>query len=233
LTAQAQPQNPEVLFDLGEAYYSAGRVPEARTAMQNALQIGSAFSRTNEAQRFLAMTGLADAPAQALAAQSQVEAILKSTPDYVPALMVKAVIAGQKPDLATAGRTYEDVLSHYPDFTPAQKLLTILYAKDPANDAKAYPLAVKARAAFPGDPDVAKALGLIVYRQGDYSRATSLLQESARQKNGDAELMYYLGMAQYHLKNRAESKTALQKALDLNLSGAPAVEAKRILAELK
>jgi len=60
-----------------------------------------------------------------------------------------------------------------------------------------------------------------------------LLQESARQRNGDAELMYYLGMAEYHLKNRAESKTALQKALDLNLSGTPAIEAKRVLAELK
>jgi hypothetical protein len=40
-------------------------------------------------------------------------------------------------------------------------------------------------------------------------------------------------MAQYHLKNRAESKTSLQRALDLNLSGTQAVEARRILAELK
>jgi hypothetical protein len=40
-------------------------------------------------------------------------------------------------------------------------------------------------------------------------------------------------MAQYHLKNRAESKISLQRALDLNLSGTQAVEARRILAELK
>lgn len=233
LTAQVQPQNPEVLFDLGVALYSAGRVPDARAAVQNALQTGNTFSRTNEAERFLAMAGLADKPAQALAAQSQVEAILKSAPDYVPALMVKAAIAEQKPDLATAEQTYEGVLKQYPDFTPAQRQLAILYAKDPSNDAKAYPLAVKARDAFPGDPEVARALGMIVYRQGDYARAANLLQESARQKSGDAELMYYLGMAQYHLKNRVESKAALQKALDLNLSGAPAVEAKRVLAELK
>ena len=233
LTAQVQPQNPEVLYDLGEAFYSVGRVPDARIAVQNALQTGAPFSRTDEAKRFLAMTDLADKPAQVLAAQSQVGEILKSAPDYVPALMVKAAIAEQKSDLAMAGRTCEDVLNRYPDFAPAQKQLAILYAKDPNNDAKAYPLAVKARAAFPGDPEVAGALGIIVYRQGDYSRAANLLQESARQRNGDAELLYYLGMAQYHLKNRAESKTALQKALDLNLSGTPAVEAKRILAELK
>ncbi len=233
LAAQAQPQNPEVLYDLGEAFYSAGRVPEARTAMQNALQIGAAFSRTNDAQRFLALTSLADKPTQALAAQSQIADILKSIPDYVPALMVKAAIAEQKPDLAAAVQTYDGVLKHYPDFAPAQKQLTILYAEDPKIDATAYPLAVKARAAFPNDPGVAKALGMIVYRQGDYSRAANLLRESAGQKSGDAETMYYLGMAQYRLKNRAESKAALQKALDLNLAGAPAAEAKRVLAELK
>jgi tetratricopeptide (TPR) repeat protein len=233
LTTQAQPRNPEVLYDLGEALYSAGKVADARTAIQNALETGTAFAQTNDARRFLSMTALADAPAQALAAQSQVEATLKSTPDYVPALMVRAVIAEQKPDLATAEQTYESVLAHYPDFSPAQKQLAILYAKDPKNDAKAYPLAVKARDAFPADAEVARTLGIIVYRQGDYSRAAKLLQESARQRTSDAELMYYLGMAQYHLKHNAESKTALQRALDLNLSGTQATDAKRVLTELK
>jgi len=77
----------------------------------------------------------------------------------VPALIVKAAIAEQKPDLAAAEQTYEGVLKHYPDFAPAQKQLAILYAKDPKNDATAYPLAVKAHAAFPADPEVAKAMG--------------------------------------------------------------------------
>ena len=233
LTAQAQPQNPEVLYHLGEAFYSEGKVPDARTAMQNALQTGTAFAQTNDARRFLAMTDLADKPAQALAAQPQVEAILKSAPDDVPALMVKGSIAEQKPDLAAAAQTYESVLKRYPDFAPAQKKLAVLYSQDSKNDAKAYPIAIKARDAFPTDPEVARTLGVIVYRQGDYSRAASLLQESARQRKDDAELMYYLGMAQYRLKHNAESKTALQRALDLKLSGAPATEAKRVLAELK
>ena len=74
---------------------------------------------------------------------------------------------------------------------------------------------------------------MIVYRQGDYSRAVNLLQESTRQRNGDAESMYYLGMAQYHLKNRGKAKPPFNGPLDLNLSGDQAVEARRILAELK
>ena len=233
LTARSQPQDPEVLYDLGQAYYSIGKVPEARSAMQNALSAGSSFAHAEDARRFLDMSGLADKPAQALAAQSQVADILKSAPDYVPALMVKAAIAEQKSDLVAAQQTYEAVLNHYPDFTPAGKQLVLLYGKDPRNDSKASLLAIKARQAFPDDPEVAKALGLIVYRQGDYLRAASLLTESARKLNRDAELMYYLGLAQYQLKNRAPAKTALQQALELNLSGSQGVDAKRILAELK
>ena len=201
--------------------------------MQSALSAGSSFAHAEDARRFLDMSGLADKPAQALAAQSQVADILKSAPDYVPALMVKAAISEQKSDPAAAQQTYEAVLNHYPDFTPAGKNLVLLYVKDPRNDSKASPLAVKARQASPEDPEVAKALGLIVYRQGDYLRAASLFTESARRLNRDAELMYYLGLAQYHLKNRASAKTALQQALDLNLSGDQAIDAKRILAELK
>jgi len=233
VTAQVQPQDPEVLYDLGESFYSLGRVPDARTEMQSALQADAAFSRSDDARRFLAMTDLADKPAQALAAQSQVDAILKSAPDYVPALMAKVVIAEQKPDSTAAMQIYENVLKHYPDFAPAEKQLAVLYVKDPNNDTKAYPLAMKARNAFPGDSEVARVLGIIVYRQGDYSHSANLLQESATQMSGDPELMYYLGAAQYHLKKPAESKASLQRALDLKLSGAQAVDAKRILAELK
>lgn len=233
LAAQAQPQNPGVLYDLGASLYSEGKVPEARASMHNALQTDAAFAQADDARRFLSMVALADAPAQALAAQSQIESLLKSVPNYVPALMVKAIIAEQKPDLALAEQTCENVLKLYPDFAPAQKKLASLYVQDPKDDAKALPLAVKARAAFPADPDVARTLGILVYRQGDYSRAASLLQESARQRTTDAELMYYLGMAQYRLKQNAASKTMLQRALDLKLSGTLASDAKRVLAELK
>ena len=68
---------------------------------------------------------------------------------------------------------------------------------DSSNDKKAYELAAKAREALPDDPDLAKALGIVTYRQGDYARAVNLLKESNRNRGGDAQLMYYLGMAQF------------------------------------
>jgi tetratricopeptide (TPR) repeat protein len=162
-----------------------------------------------------------------------VDSALKSNPDDVPALMVKAVFYVQKPDLTAAENTYESVLKHYPDFSPAQRQLALLYATDAHNDAKTYPLVVKAHDAYPEDPDVSKALGLVLYRQGNYSRAVSVLQEAARRRSTDADLIYHLGLAQYQLKNRAECKTALQQALALNLPAEESSEAKRILAELK
>jgi len=154
LSVRAQPQNPDVLFDLGQAYYSMGKVSEARAAMQNALQTQVAFSHADEAKRFLGMTSIADA-----SVQTQANEILKVTPNYVPALMIKAGMAEQSGDTATVQQTYENVLNLYPDFAPVQKNLAILYAKNPDNDAEAYPLAIKAREAFPRDQMSPNALG--------------------------------------------------------------------------
>jgi len=233
ITARKQPGEPEVLYDLAEASYSMGQVPDAEAAMRSALQAGAPFSRADEAKRFLDMVALSANPSQALTAESRVEELLKSDPGYVPAIVVVATISEQKSDFSQAKQTYEKVLRRYPDFAPAKKRLAILSAEDPVPNQKVYELAMQAREAFPNDPEVAKALGIIVYRQGDYARSARLLQESANKLNGDAKVLYYLGMAQYQLKQPSESKQLLQRALDLNLEAGLAVEAKRTLAELK
>ena len=43
----------------------------------------------------------------------------------------------------------------------------------------------------------------------------------------------FRGMARYQLKQATPSRQALQKALDLGLTGDLATEARRVLAELK
>jgi tetratricopeptide (TPR) repeat protein len=228
-----QSGNPQVLFDFAEAAYAMGQVADAQAAMRNALQTGNDFAGGNEARRFLNLTALANNPSQAETASPQVEAILKSEPDYVPALMALAGINEQKNDVSSAKNTYEKILSRYPDFTPAQKRLAILCAENADNDPQAYESATKARAALPDDPEVAKALGIIFYLQGDYTRAERLLKESANARNTDPEILYYLGMAQYHLKKTTECKNNLQQALNLKLPARFTQEAKRVLVELK
>ena len=86
---------------------------------------------------------------------------------------------------------------------------------------------------FPTILRLAKIMGVILVQRGDYSRAVNLLKQSAATINTDAELYYYLGTAQFHLKNRTESKASLQQALALKLSGQPAEAAKQMLSELK
>ncbi|MGD0058949.1 MAG: tetratricopeptide repeat protein [Verrucomicrobiia bacterium] len=232
--SRQQPLNPEVLFDFALASYSVGQVSDAVSSAKSALQAGTGFSRADATARFLDMIALADDPKQAAASSSRVQDILKSQPDYVPALMVLGAMEDQKPDLRAAEQIYEKVLSLYPDFGPAKRRLAILYAADqPADNQKALQLAMQAREAFPDDPDVAKALGILAYRQGDYVRSSTLLQESTSKRTADAQVFYYLGMAQYRLREPSESKQSLQRALDLNLEAGLAVEAKRTLAELK
>lgn len=232
--ASQQPQNPDVLFDFALASYSIGQVSDAASNAKSALHAGTGFSRADAATRFLDMIALANDPAQAAASSSRVQDILKSQPDYVPALMVMGAIDNQRLDSRAAEQVYEKVLSLYPDFGPAKRQLAILYAADqPVDNQKALQLAMQARETFPQDPEVAKALGIMMYRQGNYTRAVGLLKESASKLTTDATLMYYLGMAQYRNNEQADSKLSLQRALELNLNHELSSTAKQTLAGLK
>jgi uncharacterized protein HemY len=91
----------------------------------------------------------------------------------------------------------------------------------------------KAWESFRQDTDVAKALGVLTYKKGNYTRAAELLKASAQTRKQDAELLYYLGMAQYQLKSQSESKASLQEALRFNLSPKLAEDAKRVLSSIK
>jgi tetratricopeptide (TPR) repeat protein len=156
-----------------------------------------------------------------------------SDPNYVPALVVLALAQEKSGNFKQAAQIYDQVLQRYPLFSPATLKLAILYFERLADDKKAYDLATKVYETYPHDPDLARTLGILVYRRGDYSRSAQLLKQSAQTRKDDAELLYYLGMAQYRLKARMESKAALQQSLALNVQAKLAEDARRILAELK
>ena len=227
--SRKNPDDADTLYDLAEAAYSTGAVTDAEDAAQRVVKAKNT-SRREEAQRFLTMTALAANPSPAAA--GQVEQILTSKPDYVPALMAKAALNEQKADAAAAKTIYEKVLTLFPGFVPAKKRLVMFFADNPGDDKQAYTLAASAREALPNDPELAKAFGVIVYRMGDFTRAASLLRESASKRTEDAELFYYLGAAQSKLKQKTESRQSLQRALDLKLKPELAAEAQKILKEL-
>jgi tetratricopeptide (TPR) repeat protein len=229
-TVRQKPGDPEALHDLAEAFYGSGRVDDAETAMRRSLQANASSSETAKACHFLEMIALSANPTPAAA--PEVEQSLKSDPADVTALMAMAAIEGQRSNARAAKQDYQKVLDRFPNFIPAGKGLAILCAENPDSDPKIFDLASKVREALPADAEVAEAFGIIVYRRGDYTGAEHLLRQTALQRSGDATLMYYLGMAQYRLNQRAESKQTLQRAINLNLKADLAADARHILTEL-
>jgi Flp pilus assembly protein TadD len=232
-SATKQPGDPELLLDLAHANYSIGRTEEAEQTARRALQTGGTFAREKETQWLLALIGFYKNPNERVQAEAQVQQSLKTTPDYLPALMVAGLIHEQQGRAAEARLLYERILSRYPLFVPAARQLAIHFAASAENDKKAYALAQQAREAYPRDPEVSKALGILTHRQGDNKRAVQLLSEAAEKKSGDPEVFYYLGMAHCSLKQQKEGENALRRALSLQLKNPHADEARRTLANLQ
>ena len=231
--SQDQPGNAGVLFDLANVAFSLGKFPDSQTDMQNALQAGLQPPQSTQAQNFVDMMTLCQNPDQATAAQTQIEQILSSNPGCAPALFANAIIDSKNQNPIGAESTYEKLLASHPGCAPAQKNLAILYAQNLVDPDKAYPVALKARAAFPDDPQVARALALILFQRGDYLTAADLFNSITTSTDADAQSFYCLGISEFHLKNFPDSRKSLQHALDLNLSGQEATDARETLAELK
>ncbi|HTR40275.1 MAG TPA: tetratricopeptide repeat protein, partial [Pseudomonadales bacterium] len=230
--AQDQPGDAQIEFDFANAAFCVGKMSQAQTAMQSALQGSLPPAELAKAQNFTNVLLLCQNPQLAIGSQDRVSEILSSTPNDPPALFADAIIQAQQSNPMGAERDYEKLLSVHPNCALAQKNLAILYAENLVEPDKAYPVAVKAREAFPDDPQVAKALALILFQRGDYSRSADLFTTISGSDGADAEVFYYLGICEFHLKNRAGSKTSLQHALNLNLSGQQATDARQTLAEL-
>jgi uncharacterized protein HemY len=231
--ARKLPEAPELMYDLGRSYYAVGRVADAEDRLRSALRAGDSFEHAAEAKQLLDLITLYKDPARAAASGSSLEKIPETDPRYVPALMVSAKLQEQGGRHQEARQIYEKILARNPLFTPATRDLAILYAEHLGDDAKAYDLAIRAREAFPDDPKLARTLGILAYRRSEYARSAQLLKECVQKGNADSEVLYYLGMAHYRLKQRNESREALQQALALNVPKELADQARRVLAETK
>jgi tetratricopeptide (TPR) repeat protein len=227
------PNNALEHFDYARAAYNVGDVPTAQAELQSALNLNLPAPQSAEAQQMLNLINLAASPASAGAGSQAVADILKKNANYVPALMAQAAIQLQNSELPAAAANGEKILVQLPDFAPAQRLLAIAYATDPSKAGRAYDLSMKARNKYPGDPALARATGIIVFQQGDFSRAERLLTICAAGPEANAETYYYLGSAQFQLKEHIASKASLQQALALKLSGPAADNAKKMLSQLK
>jgi tetratricopeptide (TPR) repeat protein len=232
-SARKLPNDPQVTYDLAWADYTVGRVADAQSLMQNVANLGASFAKAEDAKRFLETVAASLNPAEAAKFSGEAQKILGSDPNYLPALMVSAISQEGQGNYKAAGDFYNKILARYSLFVPAVRNLGLLCLTHINDDQRAYDLLSKSRESFPQDPDVSKGLGILTFRKGNYSRAAQLLQESTGVGKTDPETLYYLGMAQYQLKAKSESKANLQKALASNLTPKLAEDARRVLTEMK
>lgn len=231
--AALRPNDPEIRYQLALAEYSLGRVDLALQDMDRAHHNSQSSRHLLEEERFVRLVSAgAGSAAPDPSVVAEAHAVLAKDPHDVPALMVDAealAAEGKEPD---AVHRWTMVLDQYPRFAPAARKLAMAYAAHPVDTDHMTHAALLAREGYPDDPDVAKACGIIAYREGENERADELLQDSAAVRNSDAEVFYYLGMAELKLKKHS-ALDALKRSLQLNLSPEMASDVRKALANSK
>ena len=220
-------REPAALVDLATAAYSVGQVEDARTAMKEAQVVALPAPLAEQAATFLALT----APVAAGGAidPATAEETLKKTPEFVPALMVRAAALTGKNEPAQAAAVYEKILTIYPAFTPAQSQLAAVLAEDPATLDRAYELATQVRKALPNDPGTAELLGRLSYHRKDYRYALELFAEAAGANTLTSRNLYFRGLCQKEAGDLEASRVSLEQALAAGLPAAEAAHAATLL----
>jgi tetratricopeptide (TPR) repeat protein len=225
--------SPEVLYYKGLASFALGYVPQAKEELTSALGSSKLSAEQNtfaraalDLVRFHLNEISIDDAERAIAAANALD------PQFVPAVFASATILERKNDFVSARRSYDSLLQQRPELLIAQRQLAILLSEKLPDDQRAEKLAMSLRQDFPDDPALLKVLGKIAYRRGEYREANRLLSNAATRQPGDSDLLYYLGMAQFHTKEAASAKTSLSRALAMEPNSAMATDARKALAEL-
>ncbi len=222
-----------VLRDFAWTAYRLGKIDEAQNAMQKLVETNPNAPQAKDAREFLAMSALESKPQDAVAAEAEINKVLAADPDYLPALIARAVAQAQRDQTGAAIETLKQILRDSPDFALAQKHLAALYVRDPDKNASASELATKARKVLTEDPELSEILAEISYRKKEYARTIQLLQESARRKPLDAKALFFLGMSQLQTNLEPEGRETLERAFAATLEEPMATEARQALKELQ
>ena len=229
-SASKLPDEPEVQYHLGTALYMMGAEEPAAVALRKAAGSAKDFPGKNEARQRLSLLAV-NVNMASPSFRSELEVQLHERPNDPVALVRLAQLQQRDGAIDQAVNTFEKVVDDYPQIAAANRLLVLLYAQHSANDQKAYDLLTSALQSYPDDPELTMALGIVSYHRGRYSQSVDLLRKVTTKLADDAGLLYYLGMSHYRLKQYPETKIALQHALNANLSGKLADEARRTLAD--
>jgi tetratricopeptide (TPR) repeat protein len=223
-SAAKNQNDPDIQFHYGMAAYVTGDESSAASALAKVAQSKVDTPLRSESQRRMDFLSLGNGGANP--DESRIKAFLSDYPDDPVALKRLSELAAKRADIDGAIQGFEKLLSIYPEFAPAARELTLLYADKKGNNAKALEVALRARQNYPADPEVGRAVGILQFKAENYPRAIELLKEVVNKRPEDATAYYFLGKSYQELKDRAQCKAALERSLALKLEPQFADDAK-------
>jgi tetratricopeptide (TPR) repeat protein len=228
-SAQKSPADAEIEFHLGMAHYMMGEEDAARVALQRAVHSPQDYPSKDEAQNRLAVLTM-DTAAVGPSVLAGLEKELQDDPDDPVILNCIGMLQEHQGDFEKAAATYESALKQNPGTIPIMAKLARLYASRLNQPGKALSLATDAHKLAPDNPDVSAILGQLVYRNGDYVWALSLLEDAAERLPNQPDLLHDLAWAYYSVGRIADAETTMQKALHSGVGFAGSEDAKRFVA---
>ncbi len=209
--------------------YMMGDEAAAKTGLQKAMQLTTAFPQKDDAQQRLAILTM-DAKTSVADARATLDAYLQQQPRDPVALTRLARLQARDGSADQAIATYQKVIDANPLFAPAFRDLALVYLARGGDDPKAFDITAKARQAYPDDGEINKALGILNFKRGLFPQSAELLNQAAESRRNDADIQLYLGKSYQQLKRWADCKSALERALALNLPAAARTDAQTQLA---
>ena len=216
--------NPEVQYHLAMAQYMMGDEAAAKTGLQKAVQLPSAFPQKDEAQQRLAVLTV-DAKTSSGDVRAALDAYLQQQPRDPVALTRLARLQMRDGSADQAIATYQKVIDANPLFAPALRDLALAYLARGSDDSKAFDIAAKARQAYPEDAEIAKTFGILNFKRGLFPQSAELLNQAAGSRRNDADIQLYLGKSYQQLKRWDDCKSALERALAIDLPAATRTDA--------
>jgi len=219
-----QPTGP-LLFLLAQAQSAANDDAAAEQTLRRAVSVDPRFTPAYiTLARLYARQGRMDE------ARAEFEGVGRRDPSAFGARTMVGVLFEIQGRFEEAKKSYEAIGSF--DKAPiAANNLAFLYAEQGIKLDVALQLATTAKQQMPDEPSVDDTLGWIYYKKDLPALAVKPLEDSLKKRPDRAVVLYHLGLTYAKLGDKAKSRRALERALQLD----PKVggdEAKRVLAEV-
>ena len=221
------PDNPQLWLLVGGVQQAKGSVDDAIKAYQTAID-----KQPKSDAGYRALIQLLSRQKRYDEAIATADAALKQLPGNLNFRLTHAGLVDLKGDHDGSIAEYEAILKDQPDSIVAiNNLVSMLidYRTDKASLDRAQELADKLKNSKV--PQFEDTLGWALYQRGDFSGASSVLEQAKSQLPNLAAIRYHLGMTYRSLGEKDKAEAELKAAMDLETNETPLKQ--KIRASLK